>query len=45
MFGVDILPQPIIYIEPHSNGGHMPPSYFIMQLSIVSVLVIGNSQM
>ena len=24
------------------GGGHMPPSHFIMQLSIVSMLVIGN---
>ena len=38
--------------NPHSNasrgvgnGGHMPLSHFILQLSIVSVLVIGYSQM
>ena len=38
--------------NPHSNvprgvgnGGHMPPSHSISQLSIVSVLVIGYSQM
>ena len=38
--------------NPHShaprgvgNWGHMPPSHFIMQISIVSVLVIGYSQM